>query len=92
MTTKSKYTEITDKESFICNCGKYNKNNKGLFCFRHDKQTPNRMIRTKWRPEKVPACTKGKNHNWKDGPECAICKKCGYDVFEMRYEEGGIDD
>jgi len=53
----------------------------------HTEQTTLELkkIKTKWRKEKIPACTGNKSHKWKGSPESAICLKCGYDVFDMCY-------
>lgn len=40
---------------------------------------------------KVPNCTKGKYHNWRDSDkvfgEIGRCTKCGYDAFDDCYKE-----
>jgi len=44
-----------------------------------------RLIKKKWRKEKIPCCTNGRNHKWKGGSEIAICLICGFDALDNCY-------
>ena len=44
-------------------------------------------MKTKWSNQEIPKCKIGKNHKWKGAVETAICRKCGYDVFDGYYKK-----